>query len=65
MTSSLGTLLVRLEIIATTYHSTSFKTQVFSLYSHLSIHIATHLHAVYLDWLQVAELESNSKCARE
>jgi hypothetical protein len=40
-TSSLGTLLVRLEIIATTYRSTIFKTHVFSLYSHLSIYIAT------------------------
>jgi len=37
MTSSLGMLLVRLEIIATTYHSTIFKTHVFGVYSHLSI----------------------------
>jgi len=51
-TSSLGTLLVRLEIIATTYRSTIFKTHVFSLYPHLCIYIATHLHTVYLDWLQ-------------
>jgi hypothetical protein len=55
-------LLVRQEIIATTYHSTIFKTDVFSLYSHLCIYIATHLHTVYLDWLQVV-LESNSRCA--
>jgi len=49
-------LLVRQEIIAT----------VFNLYSHrciyafmyLCIYIATHLHTVYLDWLQ-AVLESN------
>ena len=50
--SSFGTLLVRLEIVATTYRSTIFKTHVFSLYSHLYIDIATHLHTVYLDWLQ-------------
>jgi len=61
-TSSLGTLLVRLEIIATTYRSTICKTDVFSLYSHLCIYIATHLHTVYLVWLQ-AVLESNSRCA--
>jgi len=61
-TSSVGTLLVRLEIIATTYHSTIFKTHAFSLYSHLGIYIATHLHTVCLDWLQ-AVLESNSRCA--
>jgi len=34
-TSSLGTPLLRLEIIATTYHSTIVKTHVFSLYSPL------------------------------
>ena len=61
-TSSLGTLLVRLEIIATTYRSTIFKTHEFSLYSHLCIYIATHLHTVYLDCLQ-AVLESNLRCA--
>jgi hypothetical protein len=55
-------LLVRLEIIATTYRSTIFKTHVFSFYSHLYIYIATHLHTVYLDWLQ-AVVESNSRCA--
>jgi hypothetical protein len=60
-TSSLGMLLVPLEIIATTSRSTIFKTHVFSLYSHLCIYIATHLHTVYLDWLQVV-LESTSKC---
>jgi len=61
-TSFLAMVLVRLEIIATTYCSMIFKTHVFSLYSHLSIYIATHLHTVYLDWLQVL-LESNSRCA--
>jgi len=54
---------MRLDIIATTYHSTIFKTHVFSFYSHLSIYIATHLHTVYLDWLQAAVLENNSRCA--
>jgi hypothetical protein len=34
-TSSLGMLLVRLAIIATTYHSIIFITHVFSLYSYL------------------------------
>jgi hypothetical protein len=29
---------------------------------YLCIYIATHLHTVYLDWLQ-AVLESNSRCA--
>jgi hypothetical protein len=38
--SSLGTLLVRLEIIATTYRSTIFKTHVLSLYSHLCIYVS-------------------------
>jgi len=61
-TSSLGTLQVGLEIIATTHRSTIFKTRVFSLYSHLCIYIATYLHTVYLDWLQ-AVLESNSRSA--
>ena len=41
--SSLGTLLVRLEIIATTYHSTIVKTHVFSLYSHLCIFVSIEL----------------------
>jgi len=59
-TSSLGSLLVRLEIIATTYHSTIFKSHEFSLYSHLCISIATNLHMVYLDGLQ-AVLKSNSR----
>jgi hypothetical protein len=58
----LETLQVCLEIIATTYRSTIFKTHVFSLYSHLCIYIATHLHTVYLDWLQ-AVLETNSRSA--
>ena len=60
--SSFRILLVHLEIIATTYRSTIFITCVFSLYSHLCIYIATHLHTVYLEWLQVV-LESNSRCA--
>jgi hypothetical protein len=42
-TSSLGTLLVRLELIATINHVTIFKTHVFRLYSHLCIYIATNL----------------------
>jgi len=36
-------LLVRLEIIATSYHSTIFKTYAFSLYSHLFIYVSTKL----------------------
>jgi len=60
--SSLATLLVCLEIIATTYRLTIFETHVFSLYSHLCIYIATRLHMVYLDCLQ-AVLESKSRCA--
>jgi len=36
-TSSLGTLLLRLDIRATTYRSTIFKTHVFSFDSHLSL----------------------------
>ena len=46
-TTSLGTVQVRLEIIATTYHcSTIFETHVFSLYSQLCIYIATHSHRI-------------------
>jgi len=60
--SSLETLLVRLEIIAPTYHSTIFGTHVCSVYSHLCIYIATHLHTVYLGWLQAVR-ECNSRCA--
>ena len=55
-------LLVHLEIIDTTYRSMIFETHLFSLYSHLCIYIATHLHMVYLDCLQVV-LDSNSRCA--
>jgi len=44
--TSLGTLQVRLQIIATNYSSTIFETHVFSLYSHLCIYIATHLHSI-------------------
>jgi hypothetical protein len=68
--SSLGMLQVRLEIIATTYRATIVKTHVSRLYSHLCIyvsmylciHIVTHLHTIYLDWVQEV-LESNSRCA--
>jgi len=42
-TSSFGMLLVRLEIIATTYRSMIFKTHVFSLYSHLCIYVSIKL----------------------
>jgi hypothetical protein len=31
---------------------------------YLCIYIATHLHTVYLDWLQVV-LERNSRCVRK
>jgi len=41
--TSLGMLLVRLEIIATTYRSTIFKTYAFSLYSHLCIYVSISL----------------------
>jgi hypothetical protein len=65
-----GMLQVRLEIVATTYYSMIVKTHVFRLYSHLSnyvsmylcIYIATHLHTIYLDWLQ-AVYQKNSRCA--
>jgi len=59
--ASFGMLLVCLEIIATTYRSTIFKTYAFRLYSHLCIY-ATYLHTVYLDW-QHAVIVSNSRCA--
>jgi hypothetical protein len=42
-TSSLGMLLVRLDIIATTYRSTIFKTHIFSLYCHLCIYVSISL----------------------
>jgi len=65
-----GMLQVRLEIIATIYHATIVKIHVLRLYSHLFIYVSmnlcvyivTHLHAIYLDRLQVV-LESNSRCA--
>jgi len=38
--ASLGMLVLRLEIIATTYCSTLFKTYAFSLYSHLCIYVS-------------------------
>ena len=41
-----------LEIIATTYRSTIFKTHVLSSYSHLCIYKVTHLQTVYLNWRQ-------------
>jgi len=49
---------VRLEIIATTYRSTIFKTHVFSLYSHLCIYVSMYLyrypstHGISGLWLQ-------------
>jgi hypothetical protein len=60
--ASLGTLLVHLEIMATTFRSTIVNLDVLSLNSHLSIYIATHLQKVYLDKLQRV-LVSNSRCA--
>jgi len=51
-----------LEINTTTYCRTIFQTHVFSFDSHLCIYIATHLHRVYLDKMQVV-FESNSTCA--
>jgi len=56
-----GILQVRVEIIATSYSSTIVKTELLRLYSHLCIYIATHLHTVYLHWLQ-AVLGSNLRC---
>jgi len=41
---------VRLEIIATTYHSTIVKTHVFSLYSHLCIYVSIKL-PIYTRWI--------------
>jgi len=46
MTSSLGTLQVRLEIITTTYHSKIFKTHVFSSYSDLCIHVSIYIRYI-------------------
>ena len=60
--SSLRTLPVRLEIIATTYCSTIFKTHIFSLYYHQCIYIATQLQTEYLGLLQ-AVYGSNWRCA--
>jgi hypothetical protein len=40
-----GMLQVLLEIIATTYHSTIVKTQVFRLYSHLCINVSMYLYS--------------------
>ena len=54
-------LLMCLEIIATTYCSMMIKTHVFSLYLYLGIYIATNLHTVYLNWLEVM-FESNLMC---
>ena len=61
---------VHLEIIATTYHATIVKIHIFRLYSHLffyvsiylCLYIVTHLHTIYLDWLQMV-VESNLRCA--
>jgi len=44
-TSSFGMLLVRLEIIASTYRSTIFETYVFSLYSHRCINASMYLYS--------------------
>ena len=65
-----GMLQARLEIIATTYHATIVKIHVLRLYSllfiyvsmYLCIYIVTHLHTIYLEWLQVV-LDSNLRCA--
>jgi hypothetical protein len=65
ITSSLGTLLVHLDIIATTYDNMTFYTCVFSLYSYplisvsiyLCIYIAPHRYMLYLHRLHVMRLE--------
>jgi len=44
-TSSLVSLRLRLEIIATSYRSTIFKTRVFSLYSQLCIYVSMNLYS--------------------
>jgi hypothetical protein len=41
---------VRLEIIATTYRSTMFKTHVFSLYSHLYIYVSIYIRYIWTGW---------------
>ena len=61
--SSLGTLQVHLEIIATTYGSTICTTHVFSVYSHLSIYIATHRHTLYVGWPKTVP-ERSLRCIR-
>jgi len=58
--TSLGTLQVHLEIIATTYRSTIFETLVLTLYSNLCIYIATHLHSIP-GLAAATELESKFK----
>jgi hypothetical protein len=58
----MGRQLVGLEIIAIIHHSTIFGTDVYTSYSPQSLYIATHLHTVYLDCLQVVR-ESNLRCA--
>jgi len=45
--SALAMLLERLEIIATTYHSTIFKTHVFSLYSNLCIYGSIYIRYIW------------------
>jgi hypothetical protein len=52
--------LVCLAMIANTYHSVNFKTNEFSVHSHLSMNIATNLNTLHQNWLQ-AVLESNSR----
>jgi hypothetical protein len=62
MTSSLGSLLLHLEMIANTYRSMIVKTPVFSVNSHICTYIAIDLHTVYLEWL-LPVLASKSRCA--
>jgi len=49
-TSSLGTVPVCLEIIATTYHPTIFKTQVFSLCYHLGVYVSIYIWYIWTGW---------------
>jgi hypothetical protein len=49
----------RLEIIATTYHLTIFKTHIFSLYSHLRIYVSI-LPPLYTRYIWT----SSSRCLR-
>jgi len=62
-TSSLGTLQVRLEIIATTYCPMIFKTYVFTLYSHLCNNVSMYLYSyqIYTRYIWT----SCRRCLRE